>query len=238
MIDQSREASFALDRVHQSAAGSHRDLPRIIFDRREHEAEQGPEEEEALINSTYDLDADGENEHGNRRRSVSPALARPTHVRSTSTSVDLTPRLAESRNRTPSGSRRGSYDLDEGMSAKNGRSSRSGLAHEVDRSSLSGSEGKHDLGDASFDPSFPGESYEVPVNGELDATLNGNGRQSIPHHRPSRKPKSNGTAEKAGVILVSRVNGCESAGTDPLLQGIHNIFIVVGRVQLLPASGT
>lgn len=235
MIDRSREASFALDRSHQSAGGSHHDLPRIIFDRREHDAEQRPEEEEALMNSTHDLDHDGDNEHGNRRRSVSPALGRPTHVRSTSTSVDLTPRLAESRNRTPSGSRRSSHDLDERMLAKNVRLSRSGLAHEVDRSSLSGSEGKHDLGDYSSDPSFPGESYRVPVNGELDASLNGHEQQSMSQHRPSRKPKSNGTAEKAGVILVSRLKDANPLVLTTMLKGIHNIFIVVCHFYQLPA---
>lgn len=205
MIDRSREASLALDRSRSPAGLSDHDLPRIVLGRREHDAGQGLEEEEALMHSTdeHEHDADDGYREAARRRSVSPALGRPTHVRSTSTSVDITPPWTESRNRTPSGSRRGSHDIDDHILSKNGRASRSGLAHEVDRSSLSGSEGKNEIGDVTFDGSFPGGSHSASINGEHGINGHGHDQRPISKSRRSRKPKSNGTAEKAGVILVS-----------------------------------
>jgi hypothetical protein len=201
MITQSRETSLSLDRSRNPIGLSDHDLPHITLSRREHDAVEGPEEEEALMASTDENEHDSEHDFA-RRRSVSPALGRPAHLRSASTSVDLTHGRADSRNRTPSGSRRGSHDLDDYVLGKNRRSSRSGLAHEIDKSSLSDSEGKREIGEESFDGSFPGGSYPPPVNGANGT--NGNRHVHPPvKARASRKPKSNGTAEKAGVILVS-----------------------------------
>lgn len=139
------------------------------------------EEEEALMASTDELDDDG---NVPRPRSISPANLQK-HTRTTSSSVDLTP-LSQSRNRTPLGSRRGSRELSE-----HPKRPRSRLSHEVDRS-------------ISIDLNDGENGFAVGAEEALHASLHNLQEETNGHARARpRKNKHEGTAEKAGVILVS-----------------------------------
>jgi hypothetical protein len=144
------------------------------------------EEEEALMASTDENDEQGQ------IPPPRPVSAADKRTRTMSSSVDVTP-LSNSRNRTPLGSRRASRELEHPFINKPAKSR---LSHEVDRSSLSidldGMDGNGFAAGAE-------ESLHASLH-ELEETRNG-ARQSPP--RP-RKNKHEGTAEKAGVILVGR----------------------------------
>lgn len=142
------------------------------------------EEEEALMASTDEND-----EHG-QIPPPRPVSAADKHTRTMSSSVDVTP-LSISRNRTPLGSRRASRELEHPFIKKPAKSR---LSYEVDRSSLSID---LDVMDGNGFAAGAEEALHASLH-ELEETRNGE-RQSPP--RP-RKSKHEGTAEKAGVILV------------------------------------
>lgn len=147
-------------------------------------------------------------------RPRSPTVDNTKHSRTTSTSVDFTPSLSQSRNRTPLGSRRGSRELPEYPLVKNGKSSRSRLSHEVNRSSLSidlsDSNGETERGFAEGSMLSAEQALHASLSGLQDeaAHTNGHSSRQSPNARPkpARKNKHEGTAEKAGVILVSLVS--------------------------------
>ena len=216
MIDEEGGDAFPRDQRPISRSGQ-----------RTYELDAGAEEEEALITSTDEMDADHLNHHLHHHDF--PA-GRPGHSRTTSTSVDLTPSFSESRNRTPLGSRRGSRELAEhalalGKQGRSASSSKSRLSRE-----FTGAR-------SSFDVELHPVHDRLDVGGALrvsrsDDGLYGNGVGEVPdprsgtfggdeHHdesytqhdgtglpktKPKRAPqksKGQGTAEKAGVILVS-----------------------------------
>ncbi|KAJ9099137.1 hypothetical protein QFC21_004016 [Naganishia friedmannii] len=194
----------------------------------------GTEEEEALMTSTDEMDIDHPDHKPHHHEF--PA-GRPGHSRTTSTSVDLTPRFSESRNRTPLGSRRGSRELAEhalslGKQGKSASSSKSRLSHELTAARSSFDVELHPAHDRlevggnlrvsrSDDGLYGSGGGEVPFpnNGfsardeRLDGSYPPRQGDGVPKPKPRtarKKSKGQGTAEKAGVIL-----------------GIHNIFIVI-----------
>lgn len=217
MIDEDGDDTFHRHQRPNSRSGQ-----------RTYGLDAGAEEEEALITSTDEQDAD-QAVHLPPHHDF-PA-GRPGHSRTTSTSVDLTPSLSESRNRTPLGSRRGSRELAEHALAlgKHGRAtltSKSRLSNEFtatrssfdvelhpahDRLEVEGNlrvsksdDGLYGSGGSVPYPSNgsfmrhdpPGESYtQHDDEGEFKPTL----------RTVRKKSKGQGTAEKAGVILVSRL---------------------------------